>query len=324
MKKINLLSVFIILSLFLIPSVFALNTNVKTLPNKPFIYWLTIIIPEEIDMFFTFNQQDKLIKHTLIAEKRLVEIQMLNQINIQIPQSTINNYNGRLDKIEEMINRGIITSEEARQIIENNLNRVKNKEKEIPSDLIPLPIIIGKDSCSGISGQKCQEGYRCTCDFSQDCKYDQVGQCVKGKAEDIGNKIKCPMIYDPVCGRDGNTYPSECVAKQRGASILKKGQCEEKTKEECKEVCLYTGTTNEGMYDSCSRKLIVLKQCDFSNEKPIVNPNPEPPLEICNSDKICQDKYRSCYSKCLNGKCGEIMTFVALPDYPNCDSYGVL
>lgn len=309
--------ILIIMTLIVLPSVFALNTEVNTLPNSPFKYLISVTIPEKLDMFFTFNQENKLIKHTLLAEKRLIEIQKLEQINVPISSSNIQDYNIELEKIQEMINRGIISNEEARKIVENNLNRIKTKEK--PSDSIPLPIVIGKDSCNGISRQQCQEGYKCTCGFSQDCKDGQVGQCVKSKVADINEQVICPMVYDPVCGRDGDTYPNECVAKQRGASILKVGQCDEKIKEECNEICLYSGTINEGMYDSCSKKLITLKQCDFSSQKPIDNPVINPPADICNSDKECQSDYRSCYFKCIENKCNEIYTYVKLSDYPSCE-----
>ena len=278
-NKFKIIPVILVLSLLLIPSVLAINTNVKTLPSSPLAYFFFVSIPEGIEMFFTFNQQEKLMKRTLLSEKRLVEFQKLNQINapISTQQKAINNYNGELGKVEEMIKRGIISSEEARKIIENNLNRVKKKEKQLPpSDLIQLPIVIGEDSCGGISGQICEEGFKCTCGFSQDCSFDQVGTCTKSRIDDIADRLFCPMIYAPVCGNDGKTYPSECVAIQRGVIVDKKGECEDDEKK-------------------------------------------QEPISTCKTDRQCQDTKRSCYSKCIDSVCSEIFTFVKLSDYPDCE-----
>ncbi|XP_003508305.1 serine protease inhibitor Kazal-type 1 [Cricetulus griseus] len=43
--------------------------------------------------------------------------------------------------------------------------------------------------------------------------------------------VGCPRIYDPVCGMDGNTYPSECIlcsenrVRQVPVLIKKYGPC---------------------------------------------------------------------------------------------------
>ena len=65
------------------------------------------------------------------------------------------------------------------------------------------------------------------CPFHSDCSLDENGEaqcsCIQG----------CPLIYDPVCASDGQSYPNECGFKMRACAIngsltiLHLGHCSE-------------------------------------------------------------------------------------------------
>ncbi len=40
-----------------------------------------------------------------------------------------------------------------------------------------------------------------------------------------GSQTMCPMIYQPVCGADGKTYPNQCHATRAGAKVSHAGAC---------------------------------------------------------------------------------------------------
>ncbi|HEY3815044.1 MAG TPA: Kazal-type serine protease inhibitor domain-containing protein [Caulobacteraceae bacterium] len=39
------------------------------------------------------------------------------------------------------------------------------------------------------------------------------------------SQTMCPMIYQPVCGADGKTYPNQCHATRAGAKVSHTGAC---------------------------------------------------------------------------------------------------
>ncbi len=74
--------------------------------------------------------------------------------------------------------------------------------------------------CGGIAGLPCGRGEYCDLGVGQ-CKVaDAMGVCRKLPAA-------CPLtlVYAPVCGCDGKTYPSACEAARAGVSIDYKGVC---------------------------------------------------------------------------------------------------
>lgn len=74
-------------------------------------------------------------------------------------------------------------------------------------------------SCGGRGQQLCSKGQYCSWEPKDICGMaDAPGKCA-AKTE------MCSMIYQPVCGCDGKTYSSACVAASRGISVASKGAC---------------------------------------------------------------------------------------------------
>lgn len=76
--------------------------------------------------------------------------------------------------------------------------------------------------CGGIAGFQCKaEGAYCRSEPGA-CRdtADYAGVCTQ-KPE------ICTMEYAPVCGCDGETYPSACAAVSKGVSVAYRGECED-------------------------------------------------------------------------------------------------
>ncbi|NUP11330.1 MAG: hypothetical protein HOW73_35235 [Polyangiaceae bacterium] len=78
------------------------------------------------------------------------------------------------------------------------------------------------ETCGGIAGTPCAEGYYCNYPIDSYCGGDDsLGTC-----EPIFDG-GCPEIYAPVCGCDGVTYGNSCEASANGASIAHEGSCDD-------------------------------------------------------------------------------------------------
>ena len=78
-------------------------------------------------------------------------------------------------------------------------------------------------SCGGIAGRRCESGEFCNMEQAaggQGCGVaDGTGVCTKVPT-------MCTYEYRPVCGCDGETYPTACVAHSKSVSVAHEGECE--------------------------------------------------------------------------------------------------
>jgi hypothetical protein len=108
--------------------------------------------------------------------------------------------------------------------------RVEENTQPGPLDLITNPFHIVKvRKAASVLFERRRAGNLCQddsgCDEESFCLYPQglcapPGRCAR-------RDVLCLAIVDPVCGCDGQTYSSACIAQQMGVSVLHRGACGE-------------------------------------------------------------------------------------------------
>ena len=66
-----------------------------------------------------------------------------------------------------------------------------------------------------------------SCASNTDCardSYCNTSTC-GGRGRCDARPQVCPGIYAPVCGCDGRTYSSDCIAASQGVSVARVGEC---------------------------------------------------------------------------------------------------
>jgi len=95
-----------------------------------------------------------------------------------------------------------------RQTLEQNRERIEARVQNLNQDMIEVQERIR---------ERVQEGIEQSTGTGSPTQQPQVGQPTE--------EIVCPMIWSPVCGKDGKTYGNPCLARTVGVDIDYQGKC---------------------------------------------------------------------------------------------------
>ena len=77
----------------------------------------------------------------------------------------------------------------------------------------------GPRYCGGFAEEMCRAGEWCDFPDGSFCGGDDSPGVCRSRPEG------CDLLYDPVCGCDGNTYGNECAANMAGVDVASRGEC---------------------------------------------------------------------------------------------------
>lgn len=107
-----------------------------------------------------------------------------------------------------------------------------------------------EQACGSRGLGECPEGQACIFSVEAACgTFDAPGVC-----RSVG--LMCPAIHDPVCGCNGKTYPSACVANAAGVSVASAGECAPP------KPCFVGGCSGQ----VCSEREGVISTCQWREE----------------------------------------------------------
>ena len=90
-----------------------------------------------------------------------------------------------------------------------------------PATVSPTPPTLAEGQTCGTRGVQGDCGQGLYCKYKSLCgATDSGGTCTK-------RPDMCTKIYRPVCGCDGKTHPSDCVAASEGTAVKHEGACKD-------------------------------------------------------------------------------------------------
>jgi len=110
------------------------------------------------------------------------------------------------------------------QILENLPERIRMEQKDCPEWTAPAP---GFCPNGRVIIEKSPEG----CPLPAKCI--TTGEIIKPISVKPDISV-CIALWDPVCGKDGETYSNKCFARQAGIEIAHQGRCKTEAKIEAK------------------------------------------------------------------------------------------